>query len=137
MKKLYSLCMLLSVIGVCTLPLSSCSSNDEEGGTQGPQLENAFAYNNAESPIGSVVYTVDDESRVYSIYFSPTQGIIDLEAMLLADDYILITTSLLPRPPRATSTCSLRTVATRSHTKASRFRPRRLPMLQKAAFRCS
>lgn len=92
MKKLYSLCMLLSVIGVCTLPLSSCSSNDEEGGTQGPQLENAFAYNNAESPIGSVVYTVDDESRVYSIYFSPTQGIIDLEAMLLADDYILITT---------------------------------------------
>lgn len=39
-----------------------------------------------------MVYTVDDESRVYSIYFSPTQGIIDLEAMLLADDYILITT---------------------------------------------
>lgn len=133
MKKLYSLCKLFSVIGVCTLPLSSCTSNDEESGTPGTLIENAFAYNNAESSIGSVVYTVDDESRVYSIYFSPTSGIVDLEAMLLADDYILISTPT----PRVISICSPRTAATPLSTKTSRFRPRRLPTSPKAAFRCS
>lgn len=92
MKKLYSLCMLLSVIGAGTLPLSSCTSNDEEGGTNPQITENSFSYNNSVSTIGSVVYSYDEESRIYSIYFSPTSGIIDIEAMLLADDYILITT---------------------------------------------
>lgn len=133
MKKLYSLCKLFSVIGVCTLPLSSCTSNDEESGTPGTLIENAFAYNNAESSIGSVVYTVDDESRVYSIYFSPTSGIVDLEAMLLADDYILIST------PTPTGDIDLLAQDGGNSLvyKTSRFRPRRLPTSPKAAFRCS
>lgn len=92
MKKLYSLCMLLSVIGACALPMTSCTSNDEDNGGNGPLPQNTISYNNVETPIGSVVYTVDEKSRVYSIYFSPTKGLFDLEGILLADDYILITT---------------------------------------------
>ncbi len=52
---------------------------------------NTFAYGSAESKIESVVYTVDAH-KVYTFYFSPTQGLVDLEAMLLADDYVMIST---------------------------------------------
>lgn len=84
--------MWLSVLGGCTLPMTSCTSNDEDNGTNGSPTANAFSYNGEESLIGSVVYSFDEESRTYAIYFSPTQGLIDIEGMLLADDYILIKT---------------------------------------------
>lgn len=86
--------MLLSVIGVGALPMISCTKNDEKkGNNDTPLSENAFSYNGVESSIASVVYAVDEESLVYSIYFSSVQGIADLESMLQADDYILIKTS--------------------------------------------
>lgn len=93
MKKFYTLCMLLSTWGLCSLPLTSCSSSDDEGGPQTSLPENSFSYDNATTGIGSVVYTFDETNRTYAFYFSPTKNIVDLEAMLLADDYILITTA--------------------------------------------
>lgn len=91
MKKFYPFCVLLSVMGICGL-LSSCSSSDD-GDTPPPGIpENTFAYGDAQSKIGSVVYTVDQQ-KVYTFYFSPTQGLVDLEAMLLADDYLKIVTT--------------------------------------------
>lgn len=93
MKKFYTLCMLLSAVGWCSIPLTSCSTSDEEGGPKTSLPENSFAYGNATSPIGSVVYTYDETDRTYAFYLSPTQGLVDLEAMQLADDYILVTTS--------------------------------------------
>lgn len=92
MKKLYSLCVLLVALGTCSHFLSSCSSNDE-GSTPPPALSaNSFVYGDAESKIESVVYTVD-EKKSYTFYFSPTRGIVDLDAMLLADDYVKIVTT--------------------------------------------
>ena len=93
MKKLYSLCLLFSVVGICSHSLTSCSSDDDEGGPKEVSaLKNEFSYNNEKTAIGSVVYTQDEASGVYTFYFSPTEGLIDLEAMLLADDYIQIAT---------------------------------------------
>lgn len=85
--------MLFSVMGICSHSLTSCSSDDDGGGPKKATLENEFSYNNETSPIGSVVYTKDDASGIYTFYFSPTKGLIDLEAMLLADDYIKIVTT--------------------------------------------
>lgn len=92
MKKFYTLCMLLSAVGWCSIPLTSCSTSDEEGGPKTSLPENSFAYGNATSTIGSVVYTYDETERTYAFYLSPTQGLVDLEAMQIADDYILVTT---------------------------------------------
>lgn len=79
-------------MGICSLLLSSCSSSDDSD-TPPPGIPgNSFAYGDAQSKIESVVYTVD-EQKVYTFYFSPTRGLADLEAMLLADDYIKIATS--------------------------------------------
>lgn len=91
MKKLYSLYALLPMIGICCIALmASCSSDDEGGGTPPPLSDNSFSYGDAVKRIESVVYTV--EEKVYTFYFSPTKGLIDLDAMLLADDYIKIET---------------------------------------------
>lgn len=43
MKKFYTLCMLLSTWGLCSLPLTSCSSSDDEGGPQTSLPENSFS----------------------------------------------------------------------------------------------
>lgn len=69
---------------------TSCTSDKSEGGVS--QAENTFSYAGAQSKIESVVYTYDEEERVYTFYFSPTKGLISLDAMLLADDYIKIET---------------------------------------------
>ena len=84
--------MLFSVMGICSNTLTSCSSDDDGGGPKVSSLENEFSYNNETNAIGSVVYTKDDASGVYTFYVSPTAGLIDLDAMLLADDYIQIST---------------------------------------------
>lgn len=84
--------MLFSAVGICSHTLTSCSSNDDGGGPKVSALENEFSYNNKTTAIGSVVYTKNDASGVYTFYFSPTEGLIDLDAMLLADDYIQIST---------------------------------------------
>lgn len=91
MKKIYPLCVLFSVLGIGSLVLSSCSSNDEGGPPKTGLAENSFAYGDVQSKIGSVVYTVDE--KTYSFYFSPTQGLVDLDAMLMADDYMKIVTT--------------------------------------------
>ena len=76
--------MLFSVMGICSHSLTSCSSDDDGGGPKKTTLENEFSYNNETTPIGSVVYTKDDASGIYTFYISPTEGLIDLDAMLLA-----------------------------------------------------
>ena len=67
----------------------------DDGGDDTPPPgggENSFVYEGAESKIGSVVYQVDETGKTYTFYFSPTEGLLDLDAMLLADDYIKIET---------------------------------------------
>lgn len=91
MKKFYSLCVLLCVIGASSCLISSCSS-DDEGDTPPALPGNSFVFGDTEHKIESVVYTVD-EQKLYSFYFSPTPGLVDLDAMLLADDYLKITTT--------------------------------------------
>lgn len=90
MKKFYPLCALLPILGICSLLVPSCSPDDDTP-TPGPS-DNSFVYDGAQSKIESVVYTVD-EQKVYTFYFSPTQGLVDLDAMLLADDYVKIVTA--------------------------------------------
>ena len=90
MKKFYPVCLLLFLCGICSYGLSSCSNDDESVSSAEP-LNNTLAYGDAQSKIESVVYTVDDQ-KVYTFYFSPTKGIVDLEAMILADDYLKIVT---------------------------------------------
>ena len=92
MKKFYPWCLLFSVLGMCSFLWSSCS---DDGGDDTPPPgggENSFVYEGAESKIGSVVYQVDETGKTYTFYFSPTEGLLDLDAMLLADDYIKIET---------------------------------------------
>lgn len=91
MKKFYSLCVLLCVIGASSCLISSCFS-DDEGDTPPALPGNSFVFGDTEHKIESVVYTVD-EQKLYSFYFSPTPGLVDLDAMLLADDYLKITTT--------------------------------------------
>ena len=92
MKKFYSLCVLLCVIGASSCLISSCSS-DDEGDTPPALPGNSFVYGDTEHKIESVVYTVDETGKIYSFYFSPTPGLVDLDAMLIADDYIRIVTN--------------------------------------------
>lgn len=72
--------------------LASCSSDDSDGGAAS-LAENTFVYGNVQNDIKSVVYTYDQQGRVYTFYFSPTPGLVTPDAMLLADDYILIETN--------------------------------------------
>lgn len=92
MKKFYSLCVLLCVIGASSCLISSCSS-DDEGDTPPALPGNSFVYGDTEHKIESVVYAVDETGKIYSFYFSPTPGLADLDAMLIADDYIRIVTN--------------------------------------------
>lgn len=92
MKKFYSLCVLLCVIGASSCLISSCSS-DGEGDTPPALPGNSFVYGDTEHKIESVVYAVDETGKIYSFYFSPTPGLVDLDAMLVADDYIKIVTN--------------------------------------------
>ena len=92
MKKFYSLCVLLCIIGASSCLISSCSS-DGEGDTPPALPGNSFVYGDTEHKIESVVYAVDETGKIYSFYFSPTPGLVDLDAMLVADDYIKIVTN--------------------------------------------
>ncbi len=85
-KQLFISCLVFVLGGFAT----SCTSDKSEGAVS--QAENTFSYAGAQSKIESVVYTYDEEERVYTFYFSPTKGLISLDAMLLADDYIKIET---------------------------------------------
>ena len=91
MKKIYSLCVLLCITGVSCCLLSSCSSDDSE--TPPALPGNSFVYGDAGDRIGSVVYSVDETGKIYTFYFSPTVGLVDVDAMLIADDYIKIVTT--------------------------------------------
>lgn len=92
MKKIYSSCALLALAGLCGLVSWSCSSDDTGAPDQSVPAENVIAFDNETNKIESVVYTVDAE-KVYTFYISPTAGLVDLEAMLLADDYLKIVTA--------------------------------------------
>lgn len=88
MKKIYS--WLLGGLVLCGGAFTSCSS-DESGGPA-TQPENTFTFADVQYPIKSVVYTYDKETKFYSFYFSPTAGLMDLDIMLMANDYIKINT---------------------------------------------
>lgn len=89
MKKIYFL--LLGSLLMCGGAMTSCTS-DESGGGSTSLPENTFSVGDAQHSIASVVYTVDKDTKVYTFYFSPTGGLMDLDAMLMADDYIKIVT---------------------------------------------
>lgn len=72
--------------------IASCTS--DESGDAAAVPDNSFVYGDVSSRIESVVYTFDSDSGLYTFYFSPTRGLIDLNAMLLADDYIKIVTKI-------------------------------------------
>lgn len=87
MKKRYPLCTLLSLMGMAGLLFSSCSNDDTP-----TRADNTFVFDNTERKIESVLYTLDEQQEVYTFYFSPTRNIGNLDAMLLADDYISVIT---------------------------------------------
>lgn len=89
MKKIYRL--FVYCLAVCGAMMTSCSSDDSDGGAVA-QSENSFTIGDNEAKIASVVYSYDKETGIYSFYFSPTAGLIDVNAMLLADDYVKIET---------------------------------------------
>ena len=75
--------MLFSVMGICSHSLTSCSSDDDGGGPKKTTLENEFSYNSETTPIGSVVYTKDDASGIYTFY--PTLFIVDSFQVIKTD----------------------------------------------------
>ena len=113
MKKIYFL--LLGSLLMCGGAMTSCTS-DESGGGSTSLPENTFSVGDAQHSIASVVYTVDKDTKVYTFYFSPTGGLMDLDAMLMADDYIKIVT----KSPAGVWPPTTRTAP--SATKAPKFR---------------
>lgn len=92
MKKLY-LFLLLFLTGTFSATFTSCDS-DEDG--NGPLVvpANSFAYNRDVQPFASVLYVYDEVEGIYTFYFSPSDGITDLDAMWQANDYIRIITPM-------------------------------------------
>lgn len=103
MRKLY----LFFFFMLCTAGasiLNSCSDNDStsSGNTDMPESGNALIYNGVVREIKSAVYTVEtrgngekadasEAASVYTIYLSPTAGLVDVDGMLIADDAVKIT----------------------------------------------
>lgn len=92
MKKLY-LFLLLFLTGTFSATFTSCDSDDDGNG---PVIvpANSFAYNRSVQPFASILYVYDEVEGIYTFYFSPSEGITDLDAMWQANDYIRIITPM-------------------------------------------
>lgn len=103
MKKLYPF-FLIMLCMAGAVALSSCSDDDSSssGDPDMPESGNALICNGVVREIKSAVYTVEtpgngekadvpEAAPVYTIYFSPTAGLVDADGMLIADDAVKIT----------------------------------------------
>lgn len=92
MKKLY-LFLLLFLTGTFSATFTSCDSDDDGNG---PVIvpANSFAYNRSVQPFASILYVYDEVEGIYTFYFSPSEGITDLDDMWQANDYIRIITPM-------------------------------------------
>ena len=94
--------------------LNSCSDDDStsSGNPDMPESGNALICNGVVREIKSAVYSVEtpgngekadasEAASVYTIYLSPTAGLVDADGMLIADDAVKITVKqpLGPRRP--------------------------------------
>ena len=84
--------------------LNSCSDDDStsSGNPDMPESGNALICNGVVREIKSAVYSVEtpgngekadasEAASVYTIYLSPTAGLVDVDGMLIADDAVKIT----------------------------------------------
>lgn len=85
--------LLLFLTGAFSTILTSCDSDDDGNG---PVIvpANSFAYNRNIQPFASVLYVYDEVEGIYTFYFSPSDGITDLDAMWQANDFIRIITPM-------------------------------------------
>lgn len=84
----FSLCAI-----VLCLMLAGNSCKKDDGPNEGA-LTNQFSFNGVTNDIQSVLYEYDNLNGVYTFFISPSKGIEDIEAMLNANDYIKITSSV-------------------------------------------
>lgn len=82
------------IVGIGCGVFTSCTNEEMNADSSSPN-GNSFVYNGEESPIKSVVYTAEEDGT-HTFYLSPTSGLANLDAVLLADDYIMITTEGVP-----------------------------------------
>lgn len=89
--------------------LNSCSDDDStsSGNPDMPESGNALICNGVVREIKSAVYSVEtpgngekadasEAASVYTIYLSPTAGLVDVDGMLIADDAVKITVQIQP-----------------------------------------
>lgn len=94
MKPYFSFCAFVLTGLICALSLS-CNKNT--GNEPGDELrDNSFSYCGSVSDIRSALCESGADGSV-TFYFSPSDGISDLEEMIAADDFIKISTKLMPQ----------------------------------------
>ena len=103
MKKLYLFFLAMLCMAGASV-LNSCSDDDStsSGNPDMPESGNALICNGVVREIKSAVYSVEtpgngekadasEAASVYTIYLSPTAGLVDVDGMLIADDAVKIT----------------------------------------------
>lgn len=88
----YILKFSLCAIAACLMLASNSCKKDEVPNVE--TLTNQFCFNGVTNDIQSVLYEYDNLNGVYTFFISPSKGIEDIEAMLNANDYIKITSSV-------------------------------------------
>lgn len=88
----YILKFSLCAIAACLMLASNSCKKDEAPNVE--TLINQFCFNGVTNDIQSVLYEYDNLNGVYTFFISPSKGIEDIEAMLNANDYIKITSSV-------------------------------------------
>ena len=88
----YILKFSLCAIAACLMLASNSCKKDEAPNVE--TLTNQFCFNGVTNDIQSVLYEYDNLNGVYTFFISPSKGIEDIEAMLNANDFIKITSSV-------------------------------------------
>ena len=88
----YILKFSLCAIAACLMLASNSCKKDEVPNVE--TLTNQFCFNGVTNDIQSVLYEYDNLNGVYTFFISPSKGIEDIEAMLNANDFIKITSSV-------------------------------------------
>ncbi len=88
----YILKFSLCAIAACLMLASNSCKKDEAPNVE--ILINQFCFNGVTNDIQSVLYEYDNLNGVYTFFISPSKGIEDIEAMLNANDFIKITSSV-------------------------------------------
>ena len=88
----YILKFSLCAIAACLMLASNSCKKDEAPNVE--TLINQFCFNGVTNDIQSVLYEYDNLNGIYTFFISPSKGIEDIEAMLNANDFIKITSSV-------------------------------------------